>query len=152
MDVTRDQLLQQLSIMSSAMAVGGSDIPDINWDDLKDACQTLKRVEFCEMEIAGKYSSADILALFEKKIAGRRIFFHLDGRTNEALVILASPKDGGYFCARIISEKDSKGKARGATIQAARVYGFPDVTQLAKFAGNLAATFGGTVGLSALHR
>lgn len=149
MDVTRDQLLQQLTVMSSSFLPGDADMPNVNWDELKAACEPLKRVQFAEMEITGKYSSSDVISLFEKKVAGRRILYYLDGNSNEGVVMIACPKDGGYFCAQISRIMSApKGKVTGAKIQATRIYGFPDMAGIAKFIGGLTAALGANIHLS----
>jgi len=101
---------------------------------IEEILGTLQRVQYAEMKITGKYSPPDLLALFETQVGGRRIAYDISQGPGWGLIVLATPQDGGYFGAVITGENYKEAKANTGTIQAVRLFGFPNVAKAAELA------------------
>ncbi|MEN6371035.1 MAG: hypothetical protein ABFD64_03395 [Armatimonadota bacterium] len=127
MNVTRDQIMDLLPMYLN------QSYPDLQIDPekLDKALGTVERVQFAEMKLNGKYTAADTLALFEKKVDGNRVIYNCGKDTPESgMLILALPQNSGYFAVAIKAEKNKSNKTTGAEIKAIRISGCPDIAKV----------------------
>lgn len=127
MSVTRDQIMDLLPMYLS------QSYPDLQIDSekLDKALGTVECVQFAEMKLNGKYTAADTLALFEKKVDGNRVIYNCGKDTPESgMLILALPQNSGYFAVAIKAEKNKSNNTTGAEIKAIRISGCPNIANV----------------------
>lgn len=138
MNVERDQIIAQLGMM---MSMQRTNIPKLSEDELGVALGSLESTQFAEMKVSGKYSATDMLSLFEREVAGRRVIWNTNGKPGSGFLLVATP-EGGYFGAQISPTISKQGRLTAGTIRAVRTTGFIDVANAIKLALPLLSEMG----------
>lgn len=128
MNVEREQIPEVLPLLLSQ---SGSDF-EIDSKKLDKALGTIKRIQYAEMVVKGKFTSAKILEFFEKSVNGKRVVYDLSKGPDRGTLIIALPERSGYFGVSIKAEKDKNNKITGAKIKAVKMFGCPDAVKMAE--------------------
>jgi len=128
MSVERKQIPDVLPLLLSQ---SGSEL-EINSEKLEKALGTIKRIQYAEMKVKGKFTSDKILEFFEKNVSGKRVAYDLSKGPDTGMLIIALPEKGGYFGVNIKAEKDKNNKVIGAKVRAVKMAGCPDAVKMAE--------------------
>jgi hypothetical protein len=147
MSITRAQIIDMLPLFIS------QNCPDLEIDSskLEEALGTLERVQFSEMKITGKKATADMLALFEKKVSGKRIVYDRSNDSGVGTLLLALPENSGYFAVTIIPEKNKKSVTTGVQIKAIKIAGCPDITKTIELLASILPELYGNIQTSTIN-
>lgn len=150
MNVDRDQIITQIGSILSMQGDGKT--PEISETDLKAALGSLQRVQFAKMDVGGKYSAVDMLAVFENGAGGRRVVWSTDGKPGSGFMLLSMP-DGGYFGTMITPSISKDGRLLAGSITAFKTVGFIDIASAIKLAVPMLKSMGLTdkVNVGTIH-